>query len=178
MITSTSFRRDLVHPSVFVARGAIVLGDVTIGEQSSVWFNAVVRGDTESIRIGCRTNVQDGAILHADPGFPCTLGDDVTIGHGAIVHGATVGHRVLIGMRAVVMNGAEIGEECVIGVGAVVTEGMRIPARSVVLGLPGKVARDVSSDDLTRIRHAAEHYVTAAHQFAGHGSAPNEKNAT
>jgi carbonic anhydrase/acetyltransferase-like protein (isoleucine patch superfamily) len=178
MADNTSFRPDLIHPSVFVARGAIVLGDVTIGEQSSVWFNAVVRGDTETIRIGCRTNVQDGAILHADPGFPCTVGDDVTIGHGAIVHGATIGHRVLIGMRAVVMNGAEIGEESVIGVGAVVTEGTKIPARSVVLGLPGKVVREVSADDLDRIRHAAEHYVTAARQFAGHSSAPDEKRAS
>jgi carbonic anhydrase/acetyltransferase-like protein (isoleucine patch superfamily) len=150
---------------VFIARGAIVLGDVTLGEQSSVWFNAVVRGDTEAIRIGRRTNVQDGSILHADPGFPCTVGDDVTIGHGAIVHGATVGDRVLIGMRAVVMNGAEIGEESVIGVGAVVTEGMKVPARSVVLGLPGKVVRDVSPDNAARIRHAAEHYVAAARQF-------------
>jgi carbonic anhydrase/acetyltransferase-like protein (isoleucine patch superfamily) len=169
MNLSTTFHADLVHPSVFIARGAIVLGDVTIGEQSSVWFNAVVRGDTEAIRIGRRTNVQDGAILHADPGFPCSVGDDVTIGHGAIVHGATVGNRVLIGMRAVVMNGAEIGDESVIGVGAVVTEGMNVPARSVVLGLPGKLVREISPDDAARIRHAAEYYVAAARQFADRG---------
>ncbi len=166
MPLSTTFRPELIHTSVYLARGAIVLGDVTIGEESSVWFNAVVRGDTESIRIGRRTNVQDGAILHADPGFPCIIGDDVTIGHGAIVHGATVGKRVLIGMRAVVMNGAEIGDESVIGVGAVVTEGMKIPPRSVVLGLPGKVVREISPDDAARIRHAAEHYIAAARQFA------------
>ena len=162
MPLNTTFRSELIHPSVFLARGAIVLGDATIGEESSVWFNAVVRGDTEAIRIGRRTNVQDGAILHADPGFPCTVGDDVTIGHGAIVHGATVGNRVLIGMRAVVMNGAEIGEESVIGVGAVVTEGTKIPPRSVVLGLPGKIVREISSDDAARIRHAAEHYAAKA----------------
>jgi carbonic anhydrase/acetyltransferase-like protein (isoleucine patch superfamily) len=165
MPLNTTFRPELIHPSVFIARGAIVLGDVTIGEQSSVWFNAVVRGDTEAIRIGRRTNVQDGAILHADPGFPCTVGDDVTIGHGAIVHGARIGDRVLIGMKVVVMNGVEIGEESLIGVGSVVTEGMKIPARSVVLGLPGKVVREISPDDAARIRHAAEHYVAAARQF-------------
>jgi carbonic anhydrase/acetyltransferase-like protein (isoleucine patch superfamily) len=166
MPLSTTFRPELIHASVYLARGAIVLGDVTIGEESSVWFNAVVRGDTESIRIGRRTNVQDGAILHADPGFPCVIADDVTIGHGAIVHGATVGNRVLIGMRAVVMNGAEVGDESVIGVGAVVIEGTKIPPRSVVLGLPGQVVREISPDDAARIRHAAEHYVAAARQFA------------
>jgi carbonic anhydrase/acetyltransferase-like protein (isoleucine patch superfamily) len=166
MAENTTFRPELIHSSVFLARGAIVLGDVTIGEDSSVWFNAVVRGDTEAIRIGRRTNVQDGAILHADPGFLCTVADDVTIGHGAIVHGAAVGNRVLIGMRAVVMNGAEIGDESVIGVGAVVTEGTKIPPRSVVLGLPGKIVRETSIDDAARIRHAAEHYVAAARQFA------------
>jgi carbonic anhydrase/acetyltransferase-like protein (isoleucine patch superfamily) len=163
---ATSFRPELIHSSVFLARGAVVLGDVSVDEQSSVWFHAVVRGDTEAIRIGRRTNIQDGCILHADPGFPCTIGDEVTVGHGAIVHGATVGNRVLIGMRAVVMNGAEIGEESVVGVGAIVTEGMKIPPGSVVLGLPGKVSRQVTPEDVIRIRHAAEHYVMAARQFA------------
>jgi carbonic anhydrase/acetyltransferase-like protein (isoleucine patch superfamily) len=128
-------------------------------------MGAVVRGDVHWIRIGRRTNVQDDSILLAVPGFPWTVGDDLTMGHGAIVHGATVGDRVLIGIRAVVMNGAEIGEESVIGVGAVVTEGTKIPPRSVVLGLPGKVVREVSADDVARICHAAEHYVAAARQF-------------
>jgi carbonic anhydrase/acetyltransferase-like protein (isoleucine patch superfamily) len=165
MNAQITFRPELVHSTVFLARGAVVLGDVTIGEESSVWFQAVIRGDVEAIRVGRRTNIQDGSILHADPGFPCTLGDDVTVGHGAIVHGATVGDRVLIGMRAVVMNGAEIGDECVIGVGAVVTEGTKVPAGSVVLGLPGKIVRQVTPDDIARIRHAAEHYVAAARQY-------------
>jgi carbonic anhydrase/acetyltransferase-like protein (isoleucine patch superfamily) len=118
------------------------------------------------IRVGRRTNVQDGSILHADPGFTCTIGDEVTVGHGAIVHGATVASRVLIGMRAVVMNGAEIGEGSVIGVGAVVTEGTKIPAGSLVLGLPGKIVRQVTPEDMTRIRHAADHYVAAAKEYA------------
>jgi carbonic anhydrase/acetyltransferase-like protein (isoleucine patch superfamily) len=165
MNAQITFRPELVHPTVFLARGAVVLGDVTIGEESSVWFQAVIRGDVEVIRVGRRTNIQDGAILHADPGFPCTVGDDVTVGHGAIVHGATLGNRVLIGMRAVVMNGAEIGDESVIGVGAVVTEGTKVPAGSVVLGLPGKIVRQVTPDDIARIRHAAKHYVAAARQY-------------
>jgi carbonic anhydrase/acetyltransferase-like protein (isoleucine patch superfamily) len=171
--SAVTFRPELVHSSAFIARGAVVLGDVTIGEQSSVWFQAVIRGDCEAIRIGRRTNVQDGSILHADPGFPCMLGDDVTVGHGAIVHGATVGNRVLIGMRAVVMNGVEIGDESVIGVGAVVTEGTKIPAGSVVLGLPGKIVRQVTPDDIARIRHAAEHYVAAARQYLATTEQPN-----
>jgi carbonic anhydrase/acetyltransferase-like protein (isoleucine patch superfamily) len=151
---AVSFRPEVIHSSVFLARGAIVLGDVTIDEQSSVWFNAVIRGDTETIRIGRRTNIQDGCILHADPGFPCTIGDEVTIGN-----------RVLIGMRSVVMNGAEIGEGSVVGVGAIITEGMKTPPGSVVLGLPGKVVRQVTPEDADRIRHAAERYVAAARQF-------------
>lgn len=136
-----------------------MLGDVTLFAESSIWFQAVLRGDTEAIVVGRRTNIQDGAILHADPGLPCTVGEGVTIGHGAIVHGATVEDEVLIGMRAVVMNGARIGRGSLIAVGTVVTEGTEIPPGSVVMGLPGKVVRQVNDDDRARIRHAAEHYV-------------------
>lgn len=173
MNSQTSYRPELIHPSVFIARGAVVLGDVTIGEESSVWFSAVIRGDCEAIRIGRRTNIQDGSILHADPGFLCTLGDEVTVGHGAIIHGATVADRVLIGMRAVLMNGAQIGDGSVVGVGAVVTEGTRIPPGSLVLGLPGKVVRQVTAEDMARIRHAAEHYVAAAREYAAALTAPS-----
>lgn len=160
-----SYPADQIDPTVFVAVGSIVLGDVTIGADSSVWFQAVLRGDTEAIRVGRRTNIQDGAILHADPGFPCTLGDDVTVGHGVIVHGATVADQVMIGMRAVVMNGAVIGARSIVAVGAVVTEGTEVPPDSVVIGLPGKVVRAVSNDDLARIRHAAAHYVDNARRY-------------
>jgi carbonic anhydrase/acetyltransferase-like protein (isoleucine patch superfamily) len=159
------FRPELVAPGVLIAPGAVVLGDVTIGEESSVWFNAVVRGDTEKIAIGRQTNVQDLCLLHADPGFPCTLGDRVTLGHGAIVHGATVENDCLIGMRAVVMNGAVIGAGSIVGVGAVVTEGTIIPPGSLVLGTPGKVTRTLEPKDIERIRHAAEHYVAAAKAY-------------
>ena len=116
-----------IEPTALVAATAVVLGDVTIGAESSVWFGAIIRGDSEAIRIGRQTNVQDGCILHADPGFPCTLGDRVTLGHGAIVHGATVEDDCLIGMRAVIMNGAKIGRGSIVAVGSIVTEGPKFP---------------------------------------------------
>jgi carbonic anhydrase/acetyltransferase-like protein (isoleucine patch superfamily) len=153
------FRPDLVHRSAWIAPGAIVVGDVSIGEESSIWFNAVMRADSDPIRIGARTNIQDGCILHTDPGFPCTVGDGVTVGHGAIVHGAMVENDVLIGMRSVVMNGARIGAGSIIGTAAVVTEGMQIPPGSLVLGLPGKVARSVGAEELERTRATAARYV-------------------
>ena len=161
-----SFREDLVADSAFIAQGAIVLGDVTIGEASSVWFNAVIRGDTEAIRIGCRTNVQDLCLLHADEGFPCLLGDRVTLGHAAIVHGATIEDDCMIGMRAVVMNGAKIGRGSIVAVGAVVTAGTVIPPGSVVMGVPGKVRREAGQRDGERIEHAARHYVEQAKKFS------------
>jgi len=158
-------RPELIDPTAFVAANAVVLGDVTIGAESTVWYSAVIRGDTAAIQIGRQTNVQDGCILHADPGFPCTLGDRVTLGHGAIVHGATVEDDCLIGMRAVVMNGARIGRGSIVAVGSVVTEGTEIPPGSVVLGQPGKVKRETTERDRERIRHAAEHYVAAGRVY-------------
>lgn len=151
-----------IDSAAFVAPGAVVLGNVTIGAESSVWYNAVIRGDTEAIRIGKQTNVQDLCCLHADPGFPCTLGDRVTVGHGAIVHGATVEDDVLIGMKAVVMNGAHIGKGSLVAVGAVVLERMQVPPGSVVMGSPARIKRQLEEKDIARIRHAAEHYVEAS----------------
>lgn len=163
-----AFRPELVHPSVFIATGAIVVGDVTIGEDSSIWYNAVLRSDTDPIRIGRRTNIQDGCVLHADPGFPCNIGDDVTVGHAAIIHGATVENEVLIGMRSVVMNGARIGAGSIIGTAAVVTQGMEIPPASLVLGMPAKVVRAVTPEELAHnIRGAAQRYVERAKQHRG-----------
>jgi carbonic anhydrase/acetyltransferase-like protein (isoleucine patch superfamily) len=155
-------RPELINASAYVAPGAVVLGDVTIGEGSSIWFGAVVRGDSAPIQIGRDTNVQDGSIVHADPDFPCTIGDRVTLGHGAIVHGATVEDDCLIGMRATVMNGAKIGRGSIVAVGSIVTEGTEVPPGSVVMGQPAKVKRQVSERDAERIRHAAKHYVAAA----------------
>ena len=162
-----SIREEQLDPTVYIAPGAVVLGDVTIAAQSSVWFNAVVRGDTEAIRIGSQTNVQDLCVLHADEGLPCVLGDRVTLGHAAIVHGATVEDDCLIGMRAVVMNGAKIGRGSIVAVGAVVTEGTQIPPASVVMGLPAKVVRSASEGDMERITHAAAHYVEQAKKYKG-----------
>jgi len=158
-------RPELIDASAYIAPGAVVLGDVTIGAGSSIWFGAVIRGDSAPIRIGSDTNVQDGSILHADPDFPCTIGDRVTLGHGAIVHGATVEDDCLIGMRAVVMNGAKIGRGSVVAVGSLVTEGTEVPPGTVVMGQPARVKRQVTDLDAERIRHAAEHYVAAARVY-------------
>jgi len=161
-----TFRAEQVDPTAFIAQGAVVRGDVTLEADSSVWFNAVIRGDCEPIRVGRGSNVQDGCILHADPGFPCTLGEGVTVGHGAIVHGATIGDHSLIGMKAVVQNGAVIGENCIIAAGAIVVERARIPAGSLVIGVPAKIKRPLREDEIERIRAGAEHYVQNAQQFA------------
>lgn len=165
MDENTQFRDAFVDPSAYIAPGAMVLGDVHLAAEASVWFHAVLRGDSASIHVGRQSNVQDLCVLHADPGFPCMLGDRVTVGHAAIVHGATVEDDCLIGMRAVVMNGAKIGAGSIVAVGAVVTEGTLVPPGSVVMGVPAKVRREVTSEDRERIRHAADHYVENARRF-------------
>jgi carbonic anhydrase/acetyltransferase-like protein (isoleucine patch superfamily) len=159
------FRPELVDPTAYIAPGAVVLGDVTLGAESSVWFNAVLRGDTDTIRIGKQTNVQDLCVIHCDEGVPCTLGDRVTMGHGAVIHGATIGDDCLIGMKAVVLNRATIGAGSLIAVGAVVTEGTVIPPGSLVIGIPGRVVRPLTEIDQGRIRHGARHYVEAAKRY-------------
>ncbi len=156
---------NLVNPSAWIAASASVLGHVVIGPQASVWFGAVIRGDVEPIYIGGQTNIQDLACLHADPGKPCRIGERVTVGHGAIVHGATVEDECLIGIRAVVLNDAVIGKHSIIGAGAIVTEGKVIPPRSLVLGMPGRVIREVTKADLERILHGFQHYVDAAANY-------------
>jgi carbonic anhydrase/acetyltransferase-like protein (isoleucine patch superfamily) len=165
MKDSLHFRPELVDPSAFIAPGAVVLGDVTLGAESSVWFNAVIRGDIDAIRIGQQSNVQDVAVIHCDEGVPCTIGNRVTLGHAAIVHGATIEDDCLIGIRAVVMNRARIGSGSLVAVGALVTEGVEIPPGSLVMGVPGKVVRQITDRDLERIRHAASHYVAAAKAY-------------
>jgi carbonic anhydrase/acetyltransferase-like protein (isoleucine patch superfamily) len=163
----TVFRPEQVHRTAWVAPGAVVLGDVTLEAQASVWYGAVLRGDSEAIRIGPGTNVQDLCVVHADPGFPCTLGAEVTVGHAAVVHGCTIEDEVVIGMRAVVMNGARIGRGSLVGVGAVVTEGVEIPEGSLELGLPGRVVRPLSAAEQAGSRLIAAHYVARAALFAG-----------
>ncbi len=148
-----------IHPSAFIAPGAMIIGDVTIGEESSVWFNCVLRGDLERIEVGARTNIQDGAVVHLDPGFPCLIGDDVTIGHGAIVHGCTVGDGAMISMGAIILTGAKIGERAIVAAGAVVREGQEIPPDTLAMGIPAQVKREVTPADLERVRLGREDYV-------------------
>jgi len=150
---------ELIHPTAFVAPGAIVVGQVTLGAEASLWFGVVVRGDLETVTIGPQSNVQDGCILHADPGQPCVLGARVSLGHGAIVHAAVVEDDVLIGMRATVLNGAHIGSGSVVAAGALVPPGMVVPPQSLVMGLPGKVVRPATAQDRELILRTAQHYV-------------------
>jgi carbonic anhydrase/acetyltransferase-like protein (isoleucine patch superfamily) len=145
--------------NVFIAPGAYVLGDVVLGDDVSVWFNAVIRGDFDRIEIGHRTNVQEGVFMHVDNGKPIKIGEDNIIGHGAMVHGCTIGNHNLIGMRATVMNHAVVGNGCVIGAHALVTEGMVVPDYSMVLGVPGKVVKLIPEEIKHLISEGVEEYI-------------------
>ncbi len=153
------------HPTSWVAPTASVIGKVHLAQESSIWFGAVIRGDNELISIGPGSNVQDGAVLHTDPGFPITLGKDVTIGHQAMLHGCQVGDGSLIGIQAVVLNGAQIGTNCLIGAKALVTEKMVIPNGSLVLGSPAKVVRSLTEEQQAGLRANAQGYVNNAKRF-------------
>jgi carbonic anhydrase/acetyltransferase-like protein (isoleucine patch superfamily) len=149
----------------FVANSAAVIGNVALGNNVSIWFNVVIRGDSDLITIGENSNIQDGAVLHTDPGFPMILGKGVTVGHKAMLHGCIVGDYSLVGINAVVLNGAKIGSHCIIGANALVTENMEIPDGSLVLGSPAKIKRDVSPEQKKVLEMAAEHYVQNGHRF-------------
>ena len=149
-----------VHPSAYVDQTAQLIGHVSIGQDSSVWMNVVIRGDVNRITIGRRTNIQDGTIIHVmRDTHPTTIGDEVTIGHAAVVHGCTLGDRVLVGMGAILLNGAEVAEDSIIAAGTLVTEGARIPSRSLVMGSPGKVRRELTEAEVASIRDYSERYV-------------------
>jgi carbonic anhydrase/acetyltransferase-like protein (isoleucine patch superfamily) len=154
-----------VDATAYVAENAVIIGDVAIGAESSVWYSCVIRGDRSPVVVGARCNIQDGAIIHEDPEYPVCIGDDVSLGHGAIVHGATLGDRVLVGIRAVVLNGAVVGSECVIGAGSVVTPGTQVPDGSVVMGIPARVVRQAQQDDLALIQRTAVNYVRLSRQY-------------
>lgn len=154
-----------IHPTVFVASNATVLGDITIGAESSVFFGAVLRAEHERVVIGARTNIQDNCVLHNDVSFPLVVGDDCTIGHGVILHGCTVGDNTLIGMGAIVLNGAVIGRNCIIGAGAVVPQNAVIPDGSLVLGMPGKVRRQVREEEVAENLDSARRYVVKARDY-------------
>ncbi|MDP8955838.1 MAG: gamma carbonic anhydrase family protein [Actinomycetota bacterium] len=160
-------RTPSLHSTVFIADGGQVVGDVEIGEQSSVWFNAVVRGDTSTVRIGERTNIQDGAVVHTDTGKPVVIGDECTIGHNAVIHGCTIGNGCLIGMGAVVLSGAVVGDESLVAAGALVPEGKEFGPRSLLLGSPAKLIRTLDDEDVDRfIRRGVGTYLRLAREYS------------
>ena len=157
---------EMVGEGQFVAPGAILIGKVILKAQASVWFNAVLRGDNEPITIGERTNVQDGSVLHTDPGHPLTLGCGVTVGHLAMLHGCEVGDNSLVGINAVILNGAKIGRNCIIGANTLVGEGKEIPDNSLVLGTPGTVVRTLDDAAVARLQKTAAVYVAKSLQYS------------
>jgi len=156
----------LADRSTWVAETATVIGDVTLAEQVGIWFGAVLRGDNTPIGIGRGTNIQENCVIHSDPGFPATIGEGCTIGHGAIVHGCTIGDNTLVGMGAIVLNGAVIGRNCVVGAGALVREKEQIPDNSLVVGSPAKVIRQIDEKGEAMLRKSAEVYAAKAFHFA------------
>ncbi|WP_423823969.1 gamma carbonic anhydrase family protein [Salinisphaera sp. SPP-AMP-43] len=165
------YRLDDIEPEVpasgdyFVADNASVIGRVRLAERSSIWFNAVLRGDQELIAIGEGSNIQEACVLHTDPGYPLTVGAGVTVGHQAMLHGCTIGDNSLIGIQAVVLNGAHIGQNCLIGAGALIPEGKTIPDNSLVIGAPGRVKRELTVEEITGLGEGAAHYVANYRRF-------------
>jgi carbonic anhydrase/acetyltransferase-like protein (isoleucine patch superfamily) len=154
-----------IDATAFIADSATIIGKVEVGKNASVWFGAVARGDNELIVIGDNSNVQEGAILHTDPGYSLTIHNNVTIGHQAMLHGCTIGEGSLIGIQAVVLNGAKIGKNCLVGAGALVTEGKEFPDNSLIIGSPAKVARTLTDDDIARMQRNTASYVKRAQEF-------------
>ena len=161
-----------VQPSakpLFVAGNATIIGDITFGNQVGIWFGAVIRGDKDRIIIGDRSNIQDNCVVHTSKGFPVTIGNDASVGHGAILHGCTIHNQVLIGMGAIVLNDAKIGKGSIIGAGAVITEGKEIPPNSVVIGVPGKVVKQTDAAQQQHILNNAIAYMELAREYLRHG---------
>ena len=157
------------HPSLgrdtWIASNATVIGDVRLGDNASIWWHAVLRGDNDTITIGASSNIQDGSVLHADAGVPLRLGANVTVGHLVMLHGCTVGDESLIGIKSVILNNAVIGRHCIIGANSLIPEGKVIPERSLVMGSPGKVVRQLSDEEVARLRLAAQGYVENARRY-------------
>ena len=154
-----------IHPSAWVADNAQVMGQVTLAEDSSVWFGVVIRGDTSTIAVGKGSNIQDNSVLHADHGMPLVIGENVTVGHQVMLHGCTVGNGSLIGIGAVVLNGARIGQHCLVGAGALVTEGKEFPDGSMIIGSPAKTVRQLSPEQIEGLKMSAQHYVSNAARY-------------
>lgn len=154
-----------VDPSAFVASSAEVIGDVSLGADASIWFGTVIRGDTDRISVGAGSNIQDTCVLHADKGFPLTIGERVTVGHQVMLHGCTIGDESLIGIGAVVLNGARIGKHCLVGARSLVTEGKEFPDGSLILGSPAKVVRQLTPEQIAILQRSAEHYMANARRY-------------
>jgi carbonic anhydrase/acetyltransferase-like protein (isoleucine patch superfamily) len=154
-----------IAPSAYIADTANVIGKAVIGPNASIWFDATIRGDNEPITVGENSNVQEGCVLHTDPGYPLTIGANVTVGHQAMLHGCTIGEGSLIGIQAVILNGAKIGRNCLVGAGALVTEGKEFPDGSLIIGSPAKAVRELSPDDFARMRGNTSNYVARGKLF-------------
>lgn len=165
MLLQLEDRRVTAQGDYWVADNAVVLGSVLLKQDASVWFNAVLRGDNELITVGEGSNIQDGSVLHTDPGCPLLIGDNVTVGHKAMLHGCEIGDNSLVGINAVILNRAKIGRNCIIGANALITEGKQIPDNSMVLGAPGKVVRELSEEEIQGLAMSARHYVENARRF-------------
>lgn len=165
MIYTFEQRTASIDESCFIASSAAIIGSVILHENASVWFNAVLRGDSDVIEIGARSNIQDGAVLHTDAGIRLTLGKGVTVGHKAMLHGCDVGENSLIGIGCIILNRARVGTNCIIGANALVAEGKVIPDRSLVLGTPGRVVRSLTDDEVEGLRQSAEHYVQKSQRY-------------
>jgi len=170
----TKHHPELIHPTAYVAPNATLVGHVHVAAGASIWFSAVLRGDLAPITIGPRTNVQDLTVIHVDEDAPCTVGAGVTIGHRAVLHAATIGDWVLIGMGATVLTGAEVGQEALVGAGGVVTPGMVIPPRHLALGVPARVVRELTTEEIDHLHTSAEQYVSFGRAFAA-SSEPGER---
>ena len=164
-IYSLGDRKPVLGPDAWVAPNATVIGDVRLGDNASIWWNAVVRGDNDTITIGAGSNIQDGSVLHVDAGVPMILGANVTVGHLVMLHGCTIGEESLIGIKSVILNHAVIGRHCIIGANSLIPEGKVIPERSLVMGSPGKVVRQLSDDEVARLLLAAQGYVENARRY-------------
>ena len=154
-----------IAEDAFIAPSAVVIGDVKLQAESSIWFGAVLRGDIETITIGRGSNIQDGTVCHTDPNNPCTVGEYVTVGHMAMLHGCTIGDHSLVGIGATLMNGSSVGKECIVGAHALVTEGKRFPDGVVIMGAPAKVVRELTDEDRAKLRANADRYVQRARRY-------------
>lgn len=158
-------RKPVIPDSCYIAENAVIIGSVILGERVSIMFGAVLRADNEPIVIGDDSNIQDNSVLHTDPGVPLTIGKGVTVGHQVMMHGCTIGDGSLIGIQAVILNNAVIGKDCLVGAGAVVTEGKSFPDRAVIFGAPAKAVREISDDNVQRLRMSAQSYVRRGAQY-------------